>query len=595
MSRQDKHKIAATLRAATHKSKLLSHKSLMLLPAAATLGILALVSVLFTSADTASNTYAANLGSQITTEVDGQYYVTLTAPDVNFSVSPSKNENAAKQRIDVGVETNVAGGAKLYLSMAGASNSLHLNGNTAQASPAIAAVPNNTDASSFPANTWGYSTDDQTYSAVPTTASDPALLANVDGEATGTTSGSVISASIPVYYAANVDTSIQPGSYSNRMTYSAVVDGGITAGATLTKIEVNGAEVENIQSEVENTLQITTNFMTNAYGTPRVYYEATSPVGYAECGDVVVGRNESGYMTIICKVTPSQAATGVTLHIVPKGSPDDRFCIDGTYTPATSDCEAGEWKWGSFVVEAPDIIKIVKMSDISTMQEMTTEFCTSVPSEEPYNTAQLQDIRDGKYYWVGKLTDGNCWMTQNLDLDLSVGSALTSSTSNVSYSWTPRSNTATGSPRFGNSDNGASYDPGDVYYESVGDSHYHVGNYYQWSAAVAGASGSNQSICPKGWTLPTVGDFMNLIDSGLTGSNFMNPPYYLVRGGFVSGYSQPSGGTAGYYWSSTPHNSNGSRAHSMYFFDNYISTASNEERSTGRSVRCLVSTKVWGS
>lgn len=101
MSRQDKHQIAAAPRVAIRKNKLLSRKSLILIPTAATLGILALVSVLFTSADAASNTYAANLGSQITTEVDGQYYVTLTAPDVNFSVSPSKNENAAKQRIDV--------------------------------------------------------------------------------------------------------------------------------------------------------------------------------------------------------------------------------------------------------------------------------------------------------------------------------------------------------------------------------------------------------------------------------------------------------------------------------------------------------------
>ena len=313
MSRQDKHKAATdstALRAVCNK--LLSHEFLILMPTATVLGILALVSVLFTSADTASNTYAANLGSQITTEVDGQYYVTLTAPDVNFSVSPSKNENAAKQRVDVNVKTNVAGGAKLYLSMAGSSNSLHLNGNTAQSSPVIVAVPDNTDANSFPANTWGYPTDDQTYSAVPTTASDPVMLANIDGETTGTTSGSVISANIPVYYAAKVDTSIQPGSYSNRMTYSAVVDGGITTEATLTKIGVGGVEVENMQAEVENTLEITTNLMTNTYGTPRVYYETISPAGYQECGGVTVSRNESGYMTITCKVIPTQAATGVT-------------------------------------------------------------------------------------------------------------------------------------------------------------------------------------------------------------------------------------------------------------------------------------------
>ena len=116
--------------------------------------------------------------------------------------------------------------------------------------------------------------------------------------------------------------------------------------------------------------------MTNTYGTPRVYLETTDPAGYQECGDVVVSRNESGYMTITCKVTPAQAATGVTLHIVPKGSSDDRFCTDGTYTPDTSDCEAGDWKWGSLVVGVPDIIAPrVLFNGITTMQEMTPQIC----------------------------------------------------------------------------------------------------------------------------------------------------------------------------------------------------------------------------
>ena len=591
MSRQDKHKIAATLRAVAHKSKLLSHKSLMLLPAAATLGILALTSVLFTSADTASNTYAANLGSQITTEVDGQYYVTLTAPDVNFSVSPSKNENAAKQRVDVGVETNVAGGAKLYLSMAGASNSLHLNGNTAQASPAIAAVPDGTDASSFPANTWGYSTDDQTYSAVPTTASDPALLANVDGETTGTTSGSVISASIPVYYAANVDTSIPSGSYSNRMTYSAVVDGGITTSATLTKIEVSGAEAENMQAEVENTLQITTNFMTNTYGTPRVYYETTSPVGYAECGDVVVGRNESGYMVIICKVTPSQIATGVTLHVVPKGSSDDRFCTDGTYIPDTSNCEAGEWKWGSFVVEVGDIVAPPRpLTELTYMQEMTPGGCEKTAVGD---TKQLTDRRDSKSYWVTKLADGNCWMTQNLDYNLSTSTTLTPESSNVVSNWTPSVSTSTNntSSSYWKSDTGQSYDPGNKYYEGTGNAHYHAGNYYQYSVASAGCSSKSgnecqTSICPAGWTLPSNAQFENLENIGLTRYNFYQSPYYFLRSGdlnYIHGGPHYTS-THGFYWSST---TTGSQSYRLYVHsaDIYHDLTPNDY---GQSVRCIV-------
>lgn len=586
MSRQDKHKIAATLRTATHKSKILSRKFLILIPTAATLGILALVSVMFTSADTASNTYAANLGSQITTEVDGQYYVTLTAPDVNFSVSPSKNENAAKQRIDVNVETNVAGGAKLYLSMAGSSNSLHLNGNTAQASPVIAAVPDNTDASSFPANTWGYSTDDQTYSAVPTTASDPALLANIDGETTGTTSGSVISASIPVYYAANVDTSIQPGSYSNRMTYSAVVDGGITTEATLTKITVDGVDEENMQPNKENTLLITTNLMPNAYGVPRVYYTSTDPAGYQECTDVLTTRDESGYLTITCKVTPTQRASGVTLHIVPRGSSEDVFCTDNTYQPNTSDCEAGEWKWGSFEISGLAIGDPMKY-----MQDFTADMCDDLTTGG--EQIQLTDNRDGKMYWVGRLPDGNCWMTQNLDLDLSTSRTLTPADTNISSNWTPNASTSTylSSSTFRGEDEGESYDPGDVYYEDTSgtDSHYHVGNYYQRSAANANYprywEESTQSICPAGWTLPSGNQFKQLIKSGLTRSNFMNAPYYFMRAGFLGSGDLLSAGEAGTYRSSTP-GTYSDNASGLYVRSSGVSV-DQQSPINGMSVRCI--------
>lgn len=577
---------------ARHNVKLHSRKGLILIPTAATLGILALVSVLFTSADTASNTYAANLGSQITTEVDGQYYVTLTAPDVNFSVSPSKNQNAAKQRIDVDVETNVAGGAKLYLSMASASNSLHLNGNTAQASPVIAAVPDNTDASSFPANTWGYSTDDQTYSAVPTSDSDPALLAAVDGSSVGSSAGGVITASVPVYYAANVDTSIPAGSYSNRMTYSAVVDGGIITSATLTKIEIDGSEVENMQPEVENTLTVTTNLMTNTYGTPRVYYETTSPAGYAECSDVTVGRNDSGYMTITCKVTPTQAATGVTLHIVPKGSSDDRFCTDNTYQPDTSDCEAGDWKWGSFVVEVGDITESLpqNFTEIEYMQHMTPEICASANNGD---TKQLIDRRDNKAYWVAKLADGNCWMTQNLDLDLSTGTTLTPADTNIPSNWTPRTSTTTTISGYG-SDTGRSYDAGNQAYEGTYNAsdpttaHYLVGNYYQWSAATAGYTGTSQStrsICPAGWTLPSQSQFQQLVNTGLSRDNFMNAPYYLLRGGYLYGSSLYSAGEEGRYWSSTP--SGSGYANYLYFASSDVNIWHLTERSYGFSARCV--------
>ena len=139
------------------------------------LGILALTAVFFISADTASNSYATSVESQITAEIDGTHYVTLSSPDVTFSITPSSTPQLSKQNINVNVETNATGGADLYLAMSGNTNALHLNGDTTSTAPAIEATSSPVAANALAANTWGYSTDDQTYSAVPTSNSDPAL------------------------------------------------------------------------------------------------------------------------------------------------------------------------------------------------------------------------------------------------------------------------------------------------------------------------------------------------------------------------------------------------------------------------------------
>ena len=557
-------------------------KQLSILATVAILGMMTILSTFFLVSDSASNSYATSVNSEITAEVDGTHYVTLSAPDVTFSINPTNSAQLSKQNINVNVETNAPGGADLYLSMANSTNALHLNGDTASTAPAIEATASSVTANSLAANTWGYSTDDQAYSAVPTSDSDPALLAAVDGSSVGSNAGGIITASIPVYYAASVDASIPAGSYSNRLAYSAVVDGGIITEAALTKIEIDGAEVDTMQPEVENTLTVTTNLMTNTYGTPRVYLETTSPAGYQECGSVVVGRNESGYMTITCKVAPTRAATGVTLHIVPKGSSDDHFCTDGTYTPDTSDCEAGDWKWGSLVISGLTIEK-----PVSYMQNFTASQCDSMAQG---NQIQLVDSRDGKTYWVGKLNDGNCWMTQNLDLDLSTNRTLTPANTNISSNWTPSTSTTTTISGYYLDDTGNSYNPGDVYYENTSgtDQHYHVGNYYQWSAATAGYTGtsqSTQSICPKGWTLPSQSQFQTLIDNGLSGSNFMNAPYYLLRGGWLDVSSLVHAGGSGFYWSSTPISSG--NTHCLDFNSFYAAASENYPRYRGLSVRCV--------
>lgn len=72
------------------------------------------------------------------------------------------------------------------------------------------------------------------------------------------------------------------------------------------------------------------------------------------------------------------------------------------------------------VVAEPGQSSTRTFSGITTMQQMSLKTC----NEAAYNdTAYLKDTRDGKYYWVTKLLDGTCWMSQNLDLDL--GSSVT--------------------------------------------------------------------------------------------------------------------------------------------------------------------------
>ena len=54
---------------------------------------------------------------------------------------------------------------------------------------------------------------------------------------------------------------------------------------------------------------------------------------------------------------------------------------------------------------------------ISTMQQMTPSICSAANYHE---TTQLTDTRDNKKYWVTKLLDGNCWMSQNLALNITL-------------------------------------------------------------------------------------------------------------------------------------------------------------------------------
>ena len=291
-------------------------------------------------------------------------------------------------------------------------------------------------------------------------------------------------------------------------------------------------------------------------------------------------------------------------------------------------------------------------------------------------SVQAIDMRDGKKYWVTKLKDGNIWMTQNLDLDIGGANTapLNSNNTDISttasgsgiysagyteqdgvWTWTPVSTAITSNyyisdtsvkPSAWTTTSGYtapySAEGGDTYYytsnttgndtryNSLQDcknaSHtedeckrYFVGNYYNWTAAIASNNSTNigstvgeiasNSICPKGWRLPNASQTDNVYNEfgrmlyqaeitakvsagnnsvGYTTGGFnklRSNPYYLVRSGYIVGSTLTYPGVGGGYWSSMV--SSSTYAYSLSFSGTDIYPARNYSRFTGRSVRCV--------
>ena len=251
---------------------------------------------------------------------------------------------------------------------------------------------------------------------------------------------------------------------------------------------------------------------------------------------------------------------------------------------------------------------VLTLSTIDNMQDMTSEICAASAENE---TKQLIDTRDGKSYWVTKLKDGNCWMTQNLDLDLNATTLpLTPATSDVPSNWSPDTYTEVQGTITDSSSYTSTYswdvgmyvkvDPlpntecsdvktlsacgdalidvssmspqnsdkiingiidGDTY-----DAHYLVGNYYQWNTATADTGSvtpdieATGSICAKGWHLPTIVQQSNDSFSDLLGYYDLDqsydidvvshsPLYFNFYGDIAMGVLE-NVGSGGFYWTS---------------------------------------------
>jgi len=171
------------------------------------------------------------------------------------------------------------------------------------------------------------------------------------------------------------------------------------------------------------------------------------------------------------------------------------------------------------------------------------------------------DSANAKSYMVRKLADGNCWMTQNLEIPLASGTTIEASynTTASAYSFTPSAacsgNGSCSMNANTKADNGTYY--------------------YSWYAATAETGTSTDvnvdaptSICPVGWRLPanytidqtkSYGSLTNAYDFTTDGGNnyedhkvaLESTPLNFARSGYQNNGRQVDINIYGYYWSST--------------------------------------------
>lgn len=214
---------------------------------------------------------------------------------------------------------------------------------------------------------------------------------------------------------------------------------------------------------------------------------------------------------------------------------------------------------------------------MAKMQEFS---CSDLPNVG--DTTILMDVRNGKSYRVGRLADNQCWMLN--ELGIGEGAKLTSADSDL-----PEGMTYT----LGNSVNTNS---GSVAWYTFGTATAGWGN--TSSNYVEGAN-SPQSICPKGWRLPTGGpnsDFSWLIETYSTIDALSAQPFnFNINNSYIYNSTLQDGGKAGLFSSTTSslYNNTTKRYYMLYADSSYTMgigkniTNSATTTTNGYNVRCI--------
>ena len=289
--------------------------------------------------------------------------------------------------------------------------------------------------------------------------------------------------------------------------------------------------------------------------------------------------------------------------------------------------------------------EVKTIANAGTMQAVSSKTDGGCPATLTTGQVyELTDSRDQTTYHVTRLADGNCWMLDNLALDLTKvpdsyngADKITLDATNTNATDTSLGYLKGTTTRDPSTDASGKYATAAVanwttsysysaplvnmsYKDTVpsnapadGQGNNEIGGYYNYCAASAGSycygdgtsagtstGNATEDICPKGWRLPGGGSTVNLTATPPTGEY-----YNLYNGGFgydtvtnyrnalslpMAGYfyygSPNYQGSRGYWWSSTRNDNY--RMYYLYADTGRISPASYDDRYLGSSIRCVL-------
>lgn len=372
------------------------------------------------------------------------------------------------------------------------------------------------------------------WAAAPaSTASPQQIWKNTTNAISGFSSGDTFN----IYYSVMVDNNVLSGSYENELVY--------TAFASSTSLDIvsnniarslrygTGGDTETLELELTMNIPSLTKDQVEVYIVPHkiteqnkdaetgsytaeglgAYNDDTSGNRYkciigSGASDFVLDSN-TGTLTLNCTIpaNPDPVSTywnygGETMN----GEYDFWVQIEDYGLNYVSQYTENTSEVASFIYAGLQTRKRNGEDFVipRTMQSVTTQICKNTAPYDVYGLSYtLKDTRDNIEYITRKIGD-DCWMVQNLRFGETTLKPSTSDVqANVSITWQNFSTASSTQP---------------MRYSGYDDQNRPIILYNYVGASALSITGSstaeaNQSICPKGWRLPTYATARNLVNS----------------------------------------------------------------------------------